>query len=187
MGSYLNLIGSIIIGGLLLLMINKYSSSLSQNSHEKTLDSITICNASVIAKLIEFDFNRMGLGVSNNTTALILADSNRISFLSDINENGTVDTVRYILSDLNSASATENPQDKILYRLIDNDPQQGAALGVTEFNLKYLDAIGNETTNLSQIKTFDITLTVESTIPYDNRYSKFFWQTRISPPNLLRY
>ena len=93
MSSHLNLIGSLIIGGLLFLMINRFHSSMSQNSQEKMLDSITIQSASSISTLIEFDFNRMGLGVSPNVSALIYADSSRIDFLSDIDENGTIDTV----------------------------------------------------------------------------------------------
>jgi len=58
---------------------------------------------------------------------------------------------------------------------------------VTDFKIRYFDAMGNETTTLADVKNFEINLTVESTIPYDDRYSEFFWQTRISPPNLLRF
>ena len=187
MSSHLNLIGSFIIGGLLFLMIGRFYSSMSQNSHERTLDSITIQTASGISDLIEFDFNRMGLGAASPTTALFMADSNRIGFLSDIDHNGVVDTVRYILSDVNAASNTENPRDKILYRLVSNEPQINATLGVTEFKIRYFDSLGYETTDITQMKNFDISLMVESTTPYDNRYSQFYWQTRISPPNLLRF
>lgn len=169
------------------MIINRFYSSMSQNSHERALDSITIQNASSICELIEFDFNRMGLGVSSTTNALFLADSNRIGFLSDIDKNGVVDTVRYILSDVNAASETVNPRDKILYRFVSNESRADAALGVTKFKIKYYDSLSNETANVTQIKNFDISLTVESTMPYGNQYSQFFWQTRISPPNLLRF
>jgi len=169
------------------LMINSFHSSMNQNSNEKFLDSMTTQNSSAIAKLIEFDFNRMGLEVGQNTTALIVADSNRITFLSDINENGNVDTVKYFLSDVNAASMTENPRDMILYRLVNNEVQRDSPLGVTEFNLRYFDSIGNEITDVTQIRTFEVTLTVESTMPADDIYSAFYWQTRISPPNLLRF
>ena len=187
MSSHLNLIGSIIIGGLLFLTINRFGSTMNQNSTEKVLDSITIQNASSISQLIEFDFNRMGLGVPQNTLALVQADTNSISFLSDIDKNGVIDTVHYVLSDINAASSTENPRDMILYRLLNNQSQQDAALGVTEFKLRYFNSIGNETTDMTQITTFEITLTVESIAPSNNRYSTFYWQTMISPPNLLRY
>ena len=187
MTSHLNLIGSIIIGGLLFLMINRFHSSLNQNSQEQVLDSMTMENSTAITKLIEFDFNRLGLRVATNSNSVLQADSNRITFLSDIDDNGAVDTLRYYLSDTTVVASTENPRDRILYRLVNNEPPIDAALGVTKFHIRYLDWMGYETTDLSQIRTFEIALRVESIAPYNERYSTYFWQTRISPPNVARF
>lgn len=187
MSSYINLIGSIIIGGLLFLMINRFNSSLGQNSKEQVLNSITMENSTSITKLIEFDFNRMGLRVSMTNNSVIQADSNRITFLSDIDDNGVVDTVRYFVSNTDIVTSTVNPRDLILYRLVNNQAQKDAAMGVTRFHVRYLDRSGYDTTDLSQIKTFVITLRVESTAPYDQQYPSFYWQTRITPPNLERF
>ncbi len=187
MTSHLNLIGSIIIGGLLFLMINRFNSSMSQNSKEQTLSSMTMENSTSITRLIEFDFNRMGLRVPLTTNSIVRADSNRITFLSDIDNNGAVDSVRYFLSETSAVTSTVNPRDRILYRLLNNQAQTDAALGVTRFHVRYLDSLGYETSDLSQIRTFVITLRVESIAPYDQEYPSFFWQTRISPPNLDRF
>ena len=92
-----------------------------------------------------------------------------------------------MLSDSTAAYYTENPRDKILYRLRNNQEKQDIALGVTQFKIRYFDSLGNETTDFSQIKSFEITLAVESTIASGDRYSNFYWQTRISPPNLTRF
>ena len=62
MGSYLKLVGTFIIGGLMLLTINRAIAFINQTSNESVLDSISNYNANGIIKLIEFDFNRMGLG-----------------------------------------------------------------------------------------------------------------------------
>jgi len=187
MGSYLNLIGSIIIGGIFLVMINNYNNSLSRTSHERTLDGITIYHASEISKLIEYDFNRMGLRVPSSQNIIRLADSSRITFLSDIDNNGNIDSVRYILSIPDSATGTENPRDRILYRIMNNESMRDATLGVTRFRIRYFDWDGDVTTSLNQIKSCEITLRVESVVPYDTVYSAFYWQTRISPPNLTRF
>lgn len=187
MGSYLNLIGSIIIGGMMLLIINNYNSSLSQTGFERTLDGITTYNASGIAKLIEYDFNRMGLRVPPTTTIIRRADSSRITFLSDIDNNGNIDSVRYILSVPDSASSTYNPRDRILYRLVNATPMRDATMGVTRFRIRYFDWDGHITTDPSQIRSFEITLNVESAVPYDTTYSTFYWQTKICPPNLARF
>ncbi len=187
MSSYLNLIGSILIGGLVFLMLNRFNSSISENSHEKTLAATTMQNAASIVRLIEFDFNRMGLGVASTTPVIRLADSSRITFLSDIDANGNVDSIKYILSIPDSARQTVNPRDRILYRLMNTQSQKDAALGVTRFRIRYLDALGNVTADLGLIRTLEITLYVESIAPYNNRYATFYWQTKISPPNLKKF
>jgi len=187
MGSHLNLIGSIIIGGMMLLIINNYNSSLSQTSHERTLDAITTYSASGIAKLIEYDFNRMGLRVPQATTVIRRADSSRITFLSDIDNNGNIDSLKYILSVPDSASSTYNPRDRLLYRIMNNEPMRDAALGVTRFRIRYFDWDGHTTTDVTQMRSFEITLRVESVVPYDTVYSAFYWQTKICPPNLRRF
>lgn len=187
MSSHLNLIGSILIAGLVFLMINRFNSSFSQNSQEKVLDSITIQNASSIARLIDFDFNRMGLGVPQTTNIIRFADSSRITFLSDIDANGNIDSIKYILSIPDSANKTVNPRDRKLYRIMNTQPQKDAAFGVTRFRIRYYDALGNQVVDVRQMKTFEITLNVESVAPYNNRYSTFLWQTKISPPNLTRF
>ena len=130
---------------------------------------------------IEWDF-----AFPVRTNSLLLADSTRIYFLSDNNGNGAVDTVRYILSDINAASGTENPRDRILYRRVNTESQSDAALGVTDFKIRYFDVDGYESVDVSQIKTFEITLEVESTMGYDNQYARCYWQTMITPPNLMR-
>jgi len=187
MSSHLNLIGSIIIGGLVLLMMVRFNSSLSETSKEQTLNALTIENSAAIIRLIEFDFNRMGLRVAMNTNPIIQADSTRITFLSDIDSNGVVDTLRYFLSDTTAAGFTVNPRDRILYRLVNHQTQRDAALGVTHFRIRYLDSLGYTTTNIAQMRTFEIRLRLESIAPYDQRYSSFYWETRISPPNLDRF
>lgn len=187
MSSHLNLIGSILIGGLVLLMLNRFNSSLNQTSQEKNLAVNTIGSAAAIIRLIEFDFNRMGLGVPSTTPIIRLADSSRITFLSDIDANGNVDSIKYVLSIPDSARHTVNPRDRILYRLTNTQSQKDAALGVTRFRIRYFDVAGNITADASQIRTFEITLNVESIIPYENRYATFSWQTKISPPNLKRF
>ena len=198
MNSYLTLIGSFIIGGLFLLSINRYHASFNQYSDEKLLEGITIQKSSEIIKLIEHDFNCMGFGLPTslyqpNVQAIDKAGADSIYFYSDINADGTVDIVKYSLSNTTAADGTENPQDKILYRLVNTEPRVEAALGVTQFQIRYFKSTGDTITNLADsaqldsVRTFEITLRVESTIGYDNQYSSFYWQTKITPPNLTRY
>ena len=192
MNSYLTLIGSFIIGGLFLLSINRYHASFNQNSDEKILEGINIQNSASIIKLIEHDFNRIGYGdttslYESNVKAIKKAVIDSIYFSSDINSDGTVDMLKYYLS----------PIDSILYRVevINNMAEEYQIPGVTLFQIKYLDATGNEIFNLTnlatlnkKIRTFEIELMVEGKLAYDDKNPpKFYWQTKITPPNISRY
>ena len=187
MGSYLKLIGSFLIGGLILLNIYRFTAFFNENSNEKFLDSITAGAAAEIVKVIEFDFNRMGLGVYRQEETLLAAQSDSIAFCSDFDEDGVIETITYFVSDSLQASDTENISDKILYRHASGEPLVDGALGVTDFSIRYFDWFGNETADLKQIKIFDIHLVVQSTSAYNDQFSTVVWDGRISPPNIRRY
>jgi len=169
------------------LAINRYNASLVQNSHEVTMDTNAGKNLTAISKLIQFDFNRIGLGVPVDITPILTADTSSTVFLTDIDRNGVMDTLSYILSDCDQANGTENPRDCILYRRVNNETLTDAALGVTKFRVRYYDSMGNETYDTSLMRRLDISLTVESTMKFDTNYSKLFWQASFSPPNLARF
>ena len=85
-----------------------------------------------------------------------------------------------------AAADTPNPHDKILYRVINGKTQVNAAIGVTDFRLRYFDLDGKVTGDVAKIKTIELTLELESTIPYRGKYAHFFWRKKLTPPNLLR-
>ncbi|MFQ5707794.1 MAG: hypothetical protein ACE5HO_10115 [bacterium] len=182
MDSYISLIGSIVIGGLFLLGLLFFQSDLKEHSFHRTNDQIVQEHALAIIDLLEWDFRKIGFNYPLD--ALAIKDTNSISYYVDLGNDGIIDTVHYTISDTGAASATPNPNDKILYRWSNGGPQVGVALGVTDFRLKYFDEAGNETSNVKQIKTIEITLELESTIPYNGQSSHFFWREKITPLNL---
>ena len=184
MDSHLSLIGSIVIGGLLLLGILRYQSDLKEHSFKQTNNLSIQYNAMGIIEVLEQDFRNIGFGVSDSA-AFAVADSDSIKYYVDLGADGITDSVRYFVSATSAASGTPNPRDRILYRIENDAPQVDAALGVTDFKLKYFDDSGIETTDLSEIKTIEITLEMESPIPYDGEVGSFFWRKKITPPSLL--
>ena len=108
----------------------------------------------------------------------------------DLWADGIMDTVNYRLSDVSEASGTTNPNDKIFYRWSNSEPQIDAALGVTNFQLRFFDASGDTTSNQVEIRTIEVTLEFESTEPYFDKmtnaakYAHFYWREKISPMNL---
>jgi hypothetical protein len=184
MDSHLTLVASVVIGGIFLLSLLGFQADLRDHSFTNTNDLIVQQNAIALTELLEADFRQIGLGA--DSLVVVSIGINSISFYADLDANGALDLVAYSLSNVNAAAETPNPRDRILYRSINGTTQVNAAIGVTDFRLKYFDANGSQTNNVAKIKTIEMTLEMESTLPYDGQYAHFFWRKKITPPNLLR-
>ena len=187
MDSYLTLIGSIVIGGLLLFSVLNFQTDVRQHSFEYSNSLILQQTALSIIELLEQDLRQIGYGYNFPSLAVFALDS--ITFYADLFDDGVLDTVNYSLSDVSEASGTTNPRDKIFYRSSNSDPQLHDALGVTNFQLIFFDANGDTTVNQTEIRNIEVTLSFESTEPYldrlgTERYASYYWREKISPMNL---
>ena len=191
MGSWIALVGSAVIGGLALLSFIRFNNDLSKDMYLQMLENSTYINITEVASIIETDFSQMGLGINDPTQdVFISADSTDIRFFADIDNDGSPDTMRYYMGTLASASGTDNPHDKVLYRVAGGAPEEGISTGLTDFKVQYYDMAGNEVTNyqlanLRQVKTLAVNLKFESWTNYDNQYAQRIWQGKITPPNLV--
>ncbi len=188
MGSWISLIASTIIGGLVLLSFTRFSNDVSRDALFDTLDNAAYGNLAEIVQLLEYDFSRIGLGINDPTQAvLIKADSTDLRFYLDSDDNGVLETMRYYLGDVTSAASTDNPNDKILYRVVNGGPPEAVSAGLTDFKVRYYDGAGNKSANLSQIKTFEVNLIIENDILYDKQHPRMVWQGKFTPPNLVTH
>ena len=192
----LDLAGSILIGGLIMLILFRMNDAAVENVYNNGGELSLQQNLSVTAKVLEDDFRRIGYctdwtKIPDPSKSILLADSSRIKFLTDVDENGVVDTLYYYLGPTSELTQTPNPRDRFLYRVI-NSPTtspKAANLGVTQFKLLYFDALG-DTLDFpiavpSQVYTLEINLTVENVAGYNQKYSSAFWrQIRLVARNL---
>jgi len=204
----LDVIGSFILFGWLLLSTIRVGTANSENMQSYGGELLVQQNLVEITKLLEYDFRKIGYCKEPNlipdpTKAILLADSTRIKFLTDVDLTGTgpdgnIDSVYYYLGPTSELASTTNPRDRMLYRVVNAAAPKGANLGVTSFILKYFDgqgnAIGSPVTgaNLQKIQTIQISIIVENTVaseivetaPMNQRYSSAFWQQmRLSSRN----
>lgn len=184
MDSNLQLIGSIVIGSIFLLGVMSFYGNVIDFSHEKTFELLTQETTASIMEIIEHDFRRIGSGLQFSTLAIL--DSSIITFLGDVDQDGVTDTVRYFTSDTSAANATPNPNDIILYRVVNGDTTLDTPVGITAITVSFLDELGTPISDLMGVRTLEISLTTESPYPYDKHYTRAFWQERITPINLFR-
>lgn len=183
MDNQITLIGSIVIGALLMIAMLSFQAELKEHSYNKTTDLIVQDRAIRLIEQLEEDLRQIGSGV--NYDALAVYDLHKISYYVDIGHDGIVDTVHYELSDTSAANFTKNPNDKILYRWSNSDPIINSPLGVTHFELKYYDAMGDTTSNMTQIKTVELSIQLEGFEPGKfGKYPSYYWRKRITPMNL---
>lgn len=190
MSIIIDLLGSSFIGGLILLMILKLN--LFANSSGVTSDNELKLqqNAKTLAEIINYDFRK--IGYQCDSTAIAVADSNRIKFYADIDRNNTVDVVEYYASDSTQSLGTENPRDIVLYRKVNGVAMGGPSLGLTKIKLSYLDQFNIVTNILANIRYIKVELWVESTIKEmesnfvnpNHPYLFTYWEMKINPRNI---
>jgi hypothetical protein len=199
----LDIIGSTIIGGLLLMILFRMNDSAIENNYNFSGEKIVQQNLVDLVKLVEYDFRKIGYcadytQIPDPTKSIIHADSNSITFLTDTlgsrNSfgNGIVDIIEYSISDTTTLSSTPNPKDRLLYRRVNNETLRGSNLGVTQFKLTFFDANGDTIKNMPAspplgIVSMQIDIAVENPYAYGNNYSydkKVIWrQIRLAARN----
>jgi hypothetical protein len=181
MTTILDLIGSSIIGGLLLLTMMRMNMVAVDNQSFFTEDLAVQENLRNAVKIIENDLRKIGYGSQIDLNGnyplmyiLTIADSNKIKYWcgTDPNIPNAYDTISYTLSD--SDRTTPNPYDLILTRRIVTSTgavhSYKICLGVTQFHLDYFGLGGNQLTTpltpnaKAQVQIIQVSLRIMS--PY---------------------
>jgi hypothetical protein len=203
----LDLIGSSMVFGLLLLMTIRMNTANSENIQTFHGDLIVQENLVTLTSILEYDFRKLGYckdptKIPDPSKAILQADSNKIRFLTDLHNTGTLDSLSYYVGPTSEASATPNPDDRLFYRVENNNTPHGVNLGVTTFDFRYFDAMKNKLSfpiaNRGLIQTMQITIQCESYAPtvframgesrtdsIYNTYQSAYWrQVRLVAKNL---
>ncbi len=199
----LDIIGSTIIGGFLILLLWRIDDASIKNVYNSSEELILQRNLTTSVMILEKDFRRIGYCKNYyalpTTANIVSATDTSIAFRSDINDNGNVDIINYYIGSTSELTSTPNPRDRYLYRVVNNEIPVKVNLGITQFRLTYFDVFGNNLTppitNFSSISSVQIDVAVENVVGYggntageeQNKYSTAYWrQIRVSAMNLLR-
>jgi len=189
MSDWLDIAGSFVIGGIVILIFANLNLSISAGASENLHSGIVQGGLTSAADLIEYDFYKIGYRCSGNK--IEIADSSEIKFYSDIDNDGVSDEINYFLGDAESFTETSNPNDFLLSREKNNE-NPVASIPVVDFKLTYYDSLGQKLdyTLLSsqsardKIKTLKIRMKCESADMIDNHYEAVEWEKTIKPKNI---
>jgi hypothetical protein len=206
----LDLIASTMVFGSLLIMALRLNMGVSENMQMFRGDLLVQQNLVEITRLLEYDFKKIGYckdpsKIPDPSKAIRYADSIKIKFLTDFptasdpTGDGILDSLTYYVGPKSEASATPNPNDRLLYRVENNQTPVGVNLGVTQFDLRYFDAfrdtVRSPVVNCGMIQYMQITIQVENLAAsdtlivnrasFDRPYQTAFWrQVRLVAKNL---
>jgi hypothetical protein len=190
MATWLDIIGSVLIGTLIIFLIMKLNYQVSTNSTEISSNGMVQSYLTTISTVMENDLYKIGYRISS-PNKLNNASLNQFSFMEDFNNDGTPDSVRYYLGDTTQARKTKNPNDKPLYRMF-NGSNTLKGYFVRDCNFTYYDSSGSQIsyTNLSnpdtlkKIRLVKVYIKCESPYLINNYYQSAEYSRKIKPVNL---
>ncbi len=191
----LDILGSMFIGGVLLLTLNQVNQNTVTNAQFYSGDMLMQRDLLQIVEIVESDFKRIGYTanpalIPTPTDAILAADSSSFRFKGDVNADGNLDSLEYYLGSTYELRETQNPRDRFLYRKWNTDNPMRIAR-VTQFLLKYYNALGDSIdlpilpTETGEISLIQISVQIESPEEINSEYAKVYWrQVRLAAKNL---
>ena len=172
MQSLIEIIGSTIIGGMLLLLILTSKTSVSQASNSQLINSNIQSNLTALTEIIEADVKNLGYRISDGTS-ITVASPSKITF-KIYRDSTHTDSISYYFT------------SKLYRKLSYNNVLEQINLGVSSFHVWYYK-INGDTTNVTTsgtIQSFKIAITVQDTFRYDGNPIKAHWEKTFKPQNL---
>ncbi len=182
MNVIMDILGATLIGGLVMLLVVNLNAYSTETKFASDADLRLQQGAKTLAEIINDDLRKIGYKFSG--TAITQADSQRISFKGDIDNNGTMDQVTYFLGSTEEAVYTPNPNDRVLYRIVDNDTIAGPTLGLTNLKFSYLNTQEQPTTFADSICYVKVEIWVETLNQVGDEYPFTYWEMTINPRNI---
>lgn len=203
--SIIDIISSAVVAGVLLLIALRLNAQASETSMIYNGSATLQQNMVTLVRMLEHDFRDIGycknyIKVPDPSKAIRKADTSDITFWTDVNNSGNLDSIRWYVGPPSELTSTPNPRDRMIYRVVNNGTPVGWNLGVTQFKLQYFaydgDTIPTPVTQPGLIYTMQISLACESPVPFVEQYRaqarhdsladfQVFWrQLRLAARNL---
>jgi hypothetical protein len=189
MGVMIDIIGSTIIRGVIVLVILSLNVSLNNALTQKTVQAALKLKMLVPTQVLTDDM--MLAGYNQGTTKVFpMARANETQFVADLNNDGTADIVHYYLG-----AAPAGSTHRVLYRQLNLGTSFELARDVISLTFSYYSSLGSPIIpgdNKLGIKSISIKLKIESNIQAIEgigtgntaNYETAYWERTIFPQNM---
>ncbi|MDZ7722111.1 MAG: hypothetical protein U5R06_04600 [candidate division KSB1 bacterium] len=162
----IDLIGSMIIGGLVMLMILGFTFWYMNTSRDMILDDSQREMVENIGEIIKTDINRMGFGVDSTTSKVLSVTSNSITFNADLDNIGYVNRVKYFVR--NAKNSNPHMVRQVTYQ----DKTREFSVPIKSFRIIAFDSLSNETTTAAAVQALSVEMHVAEAFFQHVDYSK---------------
>lgn len=188
MNAILEIAGSSIIGGLIILMILQANITITNSVYYHTLNTVNQMNLTTIAQVIDNDLKNAGYRVSDSIK-IYSTDSTNLCIRHDVDDNGVVDSVRY------AAFPRRDSDILTLKRIVNGNAATATEFPVTYFRVKFYDSNGRPTTYRSSVRLVKVAFTTITEQVYAGdgeegeeeaatNYTPVYWERLFRPRNL---
>ncbi|MEK6572068.1 MAG: hypothetical protein AABZ61_11895 [Bacteroidota bacterium] len=205
MATIVDILLSFVLGGILLVVILTANDITAENAFTLNGDVFVQQMLVSVAQIVEGEVRNMGYNVPDSVAVVMDAQDTSITFLGDLNLDGSIDTVHYYTGAVSEMTNTQNDSDRFLYRKVNSSPRNAVGV-VTRFKMRYFTQAQADTltppiplTDMKSIKTVEITLEIQNPYALYRRqaevgpgernalFSSSMWrQTRLASQNLRR-
>lgn len=190
--SSLDFIGAAFLGLVLLGILIGIKIFAADSSVKFVNDVVVHENMNQFAETLAWDINLAGY---RDTTGqpVVTAKPDTFAYFADTDDDGIPELIRYYLGPKSACANTRNPNDAILMRVrkyvlggMEYADTQRTKIGLTKFDLSYVDSTGSSTTNPLLVRGIKISAKMESgEKQFDSTYSAVAWQSKYFPKNLI--
>ncbi|MDP2039389.1 MAG: hypothetical protein Q8L04_18580 [Ignavibacteria bacterium] len=149
----IGLSGSFVVGGIVLLTLIYIHFRFDDINQAQVINEFTESSMTSLADVLDYDFNKVGYRVSSNPKICSINDSS-IVYLSDLDNNGSVDSVKYFTQRSNSM--------KYLVRRTTISNVKESKVAINSFIVQGYDSLNNLTVTTSIIKSLDVQVVIDN-------------------------
>ncbi|MFZ1731948.1 MAG: hypothetical protein WBQ23_06780 [Bacteroidota bacterium] len=184
MSTHLDIIGSVIIAGMIILNFSFFMGERTESQIETTNKITAQTEMGDLTETLRFDLRKVGYGC--DSIPIIKATENCLVFRADLENDGKIDTVGYYFGSANALISEKS--EPLLYRIVNGRKQRGQDLGLSGFRFIYFADTNygtlSQTTSMEDIKAVGVSLRLRSQMKVDGDYQYSLNEFTIAPKNL---
>ncbi len=196
MNTMFDIIGSTLVYGLLTVALINVSANLTTSSVETKSAFHSEQNLLTLYNFFEYDFLKIGFGKTNPKFKTGACDSLKISWYSDYDENGKMDSIMYYMDNFQTANRgtiTNTVKQRPIFRKLNTEDPIEMHLNIVSFTFSYLDANSNllpydslkTVTGVNKIRGIKVRYLVEDSYQVKEPPQRVFIEKTYYPKNLL--